>query len=76
MLELLATLTPKERRVVHALIDGKPTENKPLARRLGVSEATIQNRLNSIYEKWELQSRTQVAVFVLTGYRPAAAAKG
>lgn len=71
----LVSLTPKEWEVIHALVDGKPTENKPLARRLGVSEATIQSRLNAIYNKWELESRTQIAVFVLTGYRPDAAAK-
>ena len=69
----LEELTQKERDVVDCLVCG--LNDGEIAHRLGVRRQTIKNRLMCIRQKLGLASRTQVAVYSLTGYRPDAAAR-
>ena len=69
---LLTELTAKEKDVVGCLVIG--WSDRRIARHLGIRPQTVKNRLCCIRQKLELQSRTQVVVYALTGYKPNAAA--
>ena len=55
-LELLG-LSPRETEVLSWVMKGK--ENKEIAAQLSVHKSTIRKHLESIYRKWEVQSRTE-----------------
>jgi DNA-binding CsgD family transcriptional regulator len=54
-------LTPRERDVVAAILDGCTTD-KELAERLGISLATVQTHLVNIYRKIGVHSRTEMVI--------------
>lgn len=64
----LASLTARERAVLHALAEGKT--NAALARQFGVSPNTIKFHLRNLYEKLDVQNRAG-AVAMLLGRKPA-----
>lgn len=60
--ERIASLTPKERSVIRALVKGEGLPNKVLADRLNLAEHTLRNHLTSIYSK--LGVRTRLALYM------------
>ncbi len=65
---LVAQFTEREWDIICAWIDG--LSNKQIAERLGLAKSTVGNMSNVIHQKLGMTSRTQVVVFVLTGYKP------
>ena len=59
----LETLTPRERRVLQAVIGSKVRTNKDLAKRLFISESTLRNHLSSIYQKLGVSNRLDLYVY-------------
>jgi DNA-binding NarL/FixJ family response regulator len=57
-------LTPRERKVLHAVVDNKVRTNKDLAKQLFISESTLRNHLSSIYQKLGVGNRLDLYVFV------------
>ena len=55
----VATLTPKQFRVLMMLADGH--QNKQIASDLFISEATVKAHLTTVFQKLEVQNRTQAA---------------
>ncbi len=49
-------LTPRQNDLLHLLAAGHT--NSQIARRLGISEGTVRTRLENIYEKLNISSRT------------------
>ena len=60
---LLDELTPRERDIVHGVVEG--LSNQDIARRCGVSDRTVRNRLTVVFEKLGVRSRTQLVGAVL-----------
>jgi DNA-binding NarL/FixJ family response regulator len=54
-------LTPREQRIVRALLDGGT--NRDVAHRLGLQEQTVKNQLSRIYQKVGVRNRTELAVY-------------
>lgn len=63
--EKQATLTAKERKIVHAVVDGCGASNKTLAERLFITEHTLRNHLTSIYQKLEVANRLELYVYAV-----------
>ena len=59
----LELLTPRERRVLQAVIANKVRTNKDLAKRLFISESTLRNHLSSIYQKLGVSNRLDLYVY-------------
>jgi DNA-binding NarL/FixJ family response regulator len=57
-------LTPRERKVLHAIVDNKVRTNKDLAKQLFISESTLRNHLSSIYQKLGVGNRLDLYVYV------------
>lgn len=57
--------TSRELDIIRLIAEG--LSNKEIAQKLYLSEGTIKNYISTILEKGELQHRTQVAVYYLTG---------
>lgn len=55
-----ARLTPRERRLVRALLAG--STNREIAARLGLREQTVKNQLSVIYGKLGVRNRLELAV--------------
>lgn len=55
-----ARLTPRQRRVVRALLAG--STNREMAGRLGLREQTVKNQLSVIYSKLGVRNRLELAV--------------
>jgi len=55
-----AGLTPRQRRLVRALLAG--STNREIAARLGLQEQTVKNQLSVIYGKLGVRNRLQLAV--------------
>ncbi len=53
------SLTPREAEIVQLLADGLP--NKQIARRLGITDATVKNHVHNILEKLDVSSRGAAA---------------
>lgn len=53
-------LTDREKQVIKELTEGKT--NRAIAQTLGVSPATVKQRLTSVMIKWNCDNRTQVAI--------------
>ena len=56
-------LTPRERQIAEAVAAGHT--NARIARKLGLREQTIKNRLSVIYHKYGVRSRLELAVLAL-----------
>jgi len=58
----LATLTPQQMRVLHAILAGKL--NKQIAGELELAEQTVKGHVSQILKKLDVYSRTQVVITV------------
>lgn len=56
-----AGLSDKERRILEGIIQGQL--NKEIASMLGLSEKTVRNQLTTIYEKLEVKTRAEAAIW-------------
>ncbi len=56
----LVYLTPREREILELLAQG--SSNHEIAKRLGISEKTVRNRLSLIFRKLQVNNRTQAAL--------------
>ena len=61
----IATLTPKERQVVSAMVITPGARNKAIAVRLCISEHTLRNHLTGIYAKLDLENRLELCMYAL-----------
>jgi DNA-binding NarL/FixJ family response regulator len=59
----LDLLTPRERKVLRAVMENKVRTNKDLARQLFISESTLRNHLSSIYQKFGVSNRLDLYVY-------------
>ncbi|MBN2149152.1 MAG: response regulator transcription factor [Anaerolineales bacterium] len=59
----LEELSPREMSVLVLVAQG--LDNKTIARRLSISDRTVANRLNDIFQKLHLNNRTQAALLAL-----------
>jgi two-component system nitrate/nitrite response regulator NarL len=58
-----ARLTPRERDVVEMLAKG--LRNRDIAAALGMGEGTVKTYLHTIYQKLDIENRTELALYVL-----------
>jgi DNA-binding NarL/FixJ family response regulator len=63
--ERQATLTCKERKIIHTVVEGNGASNKVLAERLFVTEHTLRNHLSSIYQKLGVSNRLELYVYAV-----------
>ncbi len=61
--EKLASLTPRERKIIHAVVEGSGAHNKALADRLFISDHTLRNHLTAIYQKLGVSNRLELYVY-------------
>jgi DNA-binding NarL/FixJ family response regulator len=59
----LGRLTPRERKVLDAVIDSRARPNKSLAKQLFISESTLRNHLSNIYQKLGVSNRLDLLMF-------------
>ena len=62
--ERIAGLTPREREVMGSVVDGHP--NKVIARRLGVSERTVEIHRSRVMHKMQAQTLAHLVRMVAT----------
>jgi len=60
---VLTVLTERERKIMRLVSGG--LSNKEIGRQLTITDGTIKQHLNHIYQKLEISNRTVLAVFVL-----------
>ena len=63
--EKQASLTLRERKVIHAIVEGTGALNKALAERLFISDHTLRNHLTSIYQKLGVSTRLELYVYAV-----------
>jgi DNA-binding NarL/FixJ family response regulator len=61
----IASLTPKERQVVQAVVQHRGAKGLVVAETLGMSEHTLRNHLTVIYSKLSLHGRLDLYAFAL-----------
>lgn len=61
---VLNLLTPRERKVLRAVVENKVRTNKDLARQLFISGSTLRNHLSSIYQKFGVTNRLDLYVYI------------
>ena len=59
----IATLTPRERKIVAVVVEGNGAPNKELASRLYIAEPTLRNNLTTIYQKLGVANRLELYVY-------------
>lgn len=59
----IASLTPKERKIVALVVEGNGAPNKELASRLFIAEPTLRNNLTTIYQKLGVANRLELYVY-------------
>ncbi|QJD89651.1 response regulator transcription factor [Duganella dendranthematis] len=59
----IATLTPKERKIVAIVVESNGAANKELAAKLFIAEPTLRNNLTSIYQKLGVANRLELYVY-------------
>ncbi|TFW27717.1 response regulator transcription factor [Duganella callida] len=59
----IATLTPKERKIVAVVVEGNGAPNKELASKLFIAEPTLRNNLTTIYQKLGVANRLELYVY-------------
>jgi two-component system, NarL family, nitrate/nitrite response regulator NarL len=57
-------LTPRELDVIGTIADG--SSNKDVGNKFSITERTVKHHLSNIYQKLELSSRLELAVFALS----------
>jgi len=60
-----ASLTSKEREIIHTVVEGSGASNKALAARLFVTEHTLRNHLTSIYQKLGVGNRLELYIYAM-----------
>jgi DNA-binding NarL/FixJ family response regulator len=60
-----ASLTAKERKIVHAMVEDSGASTTALAARLFIAEHTLRNHLTSIYHKLDVSSRLELYVYAV-----------
>jgi two-component system nitrate/nitrite response regulator NarL len=60
---VLQTLTPRERETLALLTKG--LSNKEIAARLSLSVRTVEGHLNRLYDKLDVHTRTEAALFAV-----------
>lgn len=60
-----APFSNRELEIIELVADG--LSNKEIASRLFLSEGTVKNHISNILEKGEMEHRTQLAIYYLTG---------
>ena len=60
-----AALTPKERKIIHTVLEGSGAPNKVLAEQLFISEHTLRNNLTTIYQKLGVGNRLELYVYAV-----------
>ncbi|CAJ1190689.1 DNA-binding response regulator [Companilactobacillus crustorum] len=60
--DMIANLTTRELQIARAIADGK--SNKEISTILFLSEGTVKNYITNIFEKLQLNNRTEVALFM------------
>jgi DNA-binding NarL/FixJ family response regulator len=61
----IATLTPKERRIVVAICEQRGAKSQSVADSLHMSEHTLRNHLTSIYSKLDVRNRVELVIYAL-----------
>ena len=61
----IASLTPREREIIAALVNFESSTNEELADRLFISTSTLKNHLTTIYHKLEVANRVQLLKYAL-----------
>ena len=61
----IASLTPREREIIAALVNFESSTNEELADRLCISNSTLKNHLTTIYSKLALANRVQLLKYAL-----------
>ena len=64
-LEKHESLTQREQKIVHAVMEGIGASNKVLAELLFISDHTLRNHLTSIYQKLGVASRLELYVYAV-----------
>jgi two-component system nitrate/nitrite response regulator NarL len=59
----IASLTPKERKIVAVVVEGNGAPNKELAAKLFIAEPTLRNNLTTIYQKLGVANRLELYVY-------------
>ena len=59
------SLTIRERKIIHAIVEGCGALNKALAQRLFISDHTLRNHLTSIYHKLGVSNRLELYVYAV-----------
>jgi two-component system nitrate/nitrite response regulator NarL len=57
-------LTPRELDVIGTIVDGY--SNKDVGKRFSITERTVKHHLSNIYQKLEVSSRLELAIFALS----------
>jgi two-component system, NarL family, nitrate/nitrite response regulator NarL len=60
----IATLTAREREVIHLISDG--LRNKEIGEKLFISETTVRHHLSSIFDKLEVSNRLELIIFAFS----------
>lgn len=58
----IINLTPRQRQIMQ-IISSRGSSNKIIAKMLGISESTVKLHISSIFKKYGVKNRTQLAVF-------------
>ena len=71
----LSALTPRERDVIREVTAARGAKGAVIAERLGMSEHTLRNHLNAIYDKLGIHGRVELFIYAsahgLCGREPA-----
>ncbi|MDQ3060663.1 MAG: response regulator transcription factor [Pseudomonadota bacterium] len=60
-----ASLTARERKIIHVIVQGNGALNKTLAQKLFISDHTLRNHLTSIYQKLGVNNRLELYVYAI-----------
>lgn len=60
-----ALLTPRESQIAQLVVEG--ATNKQIARQLGLGLSTVKNNIGRIFDKYGVQSRTELVAIILKG---------
>ena len=63
--EKQASLTARELKIIHAVVESSGALNKSLAQRLFISDHTLRNHLTSIYQKLGVSNRLELYIYAM-----------